>query len=65
MTEQEVRQRFRDLVGRYGDSLEEAGKKLGYSRQFIGQIIAGQRNIPEPLLAEMGLRRKVIYEEAQ
>lgn len=39
-----------------------AAVKLGCSPQFVGQMVHGQRPIPESLYRKLGLRRREIVE---
>lgn len=62
MTDTELREEIRKRIRQIGTQ-KEAAKRWGFSDQFINDIIKGRRNITKKLLAAIGYKRTVIYEE--
>lgn len=65
MSEAEIKRRFDMLIEKHGGSFRAAARRLGYSAPFLGMCAAGKRDIPDPLLLEMGLKREIQYVEVQ
>lgn len=44
-------------------SQSKAAKRIGITRQFLGEIIRGKKSVSESFAKKLGFRKKIVWEK--